>query len=58
MPDNLKDIGPQDATRINPNETREVAYWTKALGCGKEELENAVKAGSNSAEAIRGFLRK
>ncbi len=58
MADNLKEKGPQDSSRINPNETWEVAYWTKALGVTKEELEQAVKKVGNSAEKVREHLKK
>ncbi len=32
MADDLKQRGPQDASRISLNEEWEVQYWTKALG--------------------------
>ena len=38
-------------------EPYEVRDWCKSLGCGKEELERAVKAVGHSAEKVREYLK-
>jgi predicted RNA-binding protein YlqC (UPF0109 family) len=53
MSDNLKNNGPQDRSRINVNESWEVAYWTKELGVSKEELEKLVKKAGPAVSAVR-----
>lgn len=58
MSDNLKERGPQDASRISLTEEWEVRYWTKALGVSKERLEQLVKQHGHSAAAIRIALGK
>lgn len=58
MADDLKNRGPQDASRINVHEEHEVRYWTEALGVTKEQLEQAVKAVGVSAQAVREHLKK
>jgi hypothetical protein len=58
MSDNMKDRGPQDASRINVHEDYEVRYWTKALGVSKAELEALVKKVGVSADAVRKELGK
>jgi len=58
MTDNKTLRSPQDASRIALGEDYEVAYWTKALGVDKGELQNAVSAVGNSADAVRAYLKK
>jgi hypothetical protein len=58
MADDLKEKRPQDSSRISTSEDWEIAYWTKALGCTKQELIAAVKAVGNSAAAVRKHLGK
>jgi hypothetical protein len=58
MPDDLKDRGAQDRSRISLHEEHEVRYWTKALGVSKEELASAVAKVGNSADAVRHELGK
>lgn len=53
MSDNLNNNGPQDRSRINVNESWEVAYWTKELGVTKEELEKLVKKAGTAVSAVR-----
>ena len=36
--------GPQDASRVNVNESWELQYWTQRLGVTAEQLRTAVKA--------------
>lgn len=56
MADNLKDPGPLDGKFISLKEDHEVAYWTKALGVTRAQLEDAVAAVGNSAKAVREHL--
>ncbi|MDF2449528.1 MAG: hypothetical protein K0R26_2032 [Bacteroidota bacterium] len=58
MSDNKTKIKPQDSSKININEDYEVQYWTKTLGCTKQELKNAVEKAGVSAEAVRKFLKE
>lgn len=58
MSDNLQDRGAQDRSRIALGEKHELDYWTRALGCTREELEEAVKAVGSSAAAVREHLSR
>lgn len=53
MADDLKQRGPQDASRISLSEDWEVQYWTKTLGVSKEKLAELVKEHGSSAAAVR-----
>ncbi len=57
MADDPTKRAPQDAQRISLSEPHEVAYWTKALGVTKAELEAAVKAAGPMAKDVRARLR-
>ena len=58
MADDKSKVAPGDRSRININEDYEVAYWTKALGCTKQELEKAVKEVGVSASAVKKYFNK
>jgi len=58
MSDDKTKRGPADSSRINVNEDYEVTYWTGALECTKDELEEAVKAVGTSSKAVREYLVK
>jgi hypothetical protein len=58
MADNLTNRGPADRSRINVNETWEVAYWTRELGCTESQLRAAVRAVGVSVAAVRKYLGK
>ena len=58
MADNLKERGPQDASRISMTEEWEVRYWTKALGVSREELDQLVREHGNSADSVRKALTR
>lgn len=58
MADDKSKVAPGDRSRINVNEDYEVAYWTKALGCTKQELEKAVKEVGVSASAVKKYFNK
>lgn len=58
MPDDLRNRGPQDRSRINVNEPWEVRYWCSEFGCTEAQLRAAVQAVGVSAEAVRRRFRK
>jgi hypothetical protein len=58
MPDDLKNRGAQDRSRISLKEEHEVYYWTKALGVSKQQLIDAIERVGNSADAVRCELGK
>lgn len=58
MPDDLKNRGPRDRSRINIHEPWEVTYWCSHFGCSQLQLINAVNQVGTSAEAVRKFLKK
>ncbi|MBS5982305.1 DUF3606 domain-containing protein [Clostridium butyricum] len=43
MSDNTGIKQPEDPKKINVNQSWEVEYWCKVLGCTKEQLKAAVK---------------
>ena len=49
---------PQDSSRIALGEDYEVEYWTKKFGVTRDELEKAVKAVGNDAEAVEEYLKR
>lgn len=58
MADDLNNRGPQDRNRINVNESWEVRYWTKELGCTEEELRAAVTSAGVSVDKVREYLKQ
>ncbi len=56
MSDDKSKTAPQDASRINVNESYELAYWTKTLGVTEERLKQLVKDHGVSVEAIRSAI--
>jgi hypothetical protein len=56
MSDDKTKTGPQDASRININESYEVRYWTQALGVSEEVLREAVAASGVSVDKVRAYL--
>ncbi len=58
MSDDLSKKRPQDATKVNVNESWELEYWSKKFGVTKEQLKNAVKAVGVSAAAVQKYLGK
>jgi hypothetical protein len=57
MPDDKSKKGPQDASRVNVNESYEVEYWTKKFGVTEKQLRDAVKAIGTSAGAVEKYLK-
>lgn len=58
MSDDLSKKRPQDATKVNVNESWELEYWSKKFGVTKDQLKNAVKAVGVSAAAVKKYLGK
>ncbi|WP_288462566.1 DUF3606 domain-containing protein [uncultured Chryseobacterium sp.] len=56
--DGLSKRRPQDASKVNVNETWELEYWSKKFGVTKELLKEAVKAVGTSAAAVKKYLLK
>ena len=56
MPDNLKIRVPQDPLKINIQQTWEIEYWTKTLGCTETELRAAVAAVGPMVADVRDYL--
>jgi uncharacterized protein DUF3606 len=42
-----------DRLRVSMDDQHEVRYWTKTLGCSKDELTAAVARVGNSSDAVR-----
>ena len=57
MPDDRLRRGQPDRSKINMNEDYEVQYWTKELGCTRQELDALVKRVGVSAEAVKKALK-
>ncbi|WP_082474329.1 DUF3606 domain-containing protein [Chryseobacterium sp. Leaf201] len=58
MSDDLDKRRPQDATKVNVNESWELDYWSKKFGVTKERLKEAVKAVGTSAATVQKYLGK
>jgi hypothetical protein len=58
MSDDLTKTGPQDANKINLNETWEVNDWCKKFGITETKLREAVKAVGTSVAAVKTYLGK
>ena len=58
MADDKTKKGPADSSRVNVNEDYEVAYWTDAFDCTKQELIEAVEKVGTSSKAVKDYLSK
>ncbi|RQO40169.1 DUF3606 domain-containing protein [Chryseobacterium sp. KBW03] len=58
MNDDLSKRRPQDASKVNVNETWELEYWSKKFGVTKEKLKEAVKAVGTSSVTVQKYLGK
>ena len=56
MSDDLTKKIPQDANRINLNQSWEVEYWCSELNCTEDELREAVEKVGDSVDAVREYL--
>lgn len=57
MADNRTLRGPRDSSRIAMGEDYEVEYWTDKFGVSRDELQKAVDAVGNSADAVEARLK-
>lgn len=57
MADNKTLRTPRDSSRIAMGEDYEVAYWTDKFGISRDELQRAVSAVGNSADAVERHLK-
>lgn len=48
----------QDRSRISLSDHQTIRYWTESLGVSREQLEQLVQQHGDSAEKIRGILKK
>jgi hypothetical protein len=58
MPDDLKNRGPADRSRINVNEPHEVRYWTGKFGCSSAQLTTAVAEVGVMADKVEAWIKK
>ena len=58
MPDDLKNTGKGDDSRININQPHEVTYWTKTLNVTADKLAAAVKAVGPMVKDVKKYLGK
>ncbi len=58
MADKLDERGPQDRSRIDLNEERDVRYWCDKLNCRPDELRVAVNAVGVSVNDVKIYLGK
>ena len=57
MADNMTLRGPQDSSRIAMGEDYEVEHWTGKFGVSRDELQKAVDAVGNGADAVEAHLK-
>ena len=58
MSDNPNVRGPQDRSRINPEQKHELQYWTNKFGVSEDKLREATKEVGNSAEKVEEYLKQ
>ena len=58
MPDDKKNRGEPDRSRINTSEEHEIRYWTKKFGVSSQQLNETVKKVGTSASAVQKALGK
>lgn len=58
MPDDRKNRGEPDRSRINTSEEHEIRYWTKKFGVSSQQLNETVKKVGTSASAVQKALGK
>ena len=59
MSDNKTKKGSADRTRINKNESYEMAYWTRKWSISPQQLRGAIRAtGSVNVKKLQEYLKK
>jgi hypothetical protein len=56
MPNSLRDRGQADQLRINLNEPKDVAYWSRLFGVSAQRLQELVKMHGVMASDLRKAL--
>jgi Protein of unknown function (DUF3606). len=56
--DDLSKKRPQDASKVNLQESWEVSYWCDALNCTEGQLRSAVKAVGVYVVDVKRYLKK
>ena len=57
MPENKKDKGQQDRSRVAADQDFEINYLVEKTGASREEIERAIKEVGNSRENVEAFLK-
>lgn len=57
MADDKNARGPQDSSRIAMGEDYEVEYWMDKFGVTRDQLQKAVDAVGNGADAVERHLK-
>ena len=58
MPDNKKDKGQRDRSRVAADQDFEINYLVEKTGASREEIERAIKEVGNSREKVEVFIKK
>ena len=58
MPDDTKQRGGQDRTRIDVSEAYELRDWAKKFGVTPKRLQEAVKAVGDEASEVEEYLNR
>jgi hypothetical protein len=56
MSDDTNNRGPQDRSRVAIGQDHEVRYWSEKFGVSERQLQDAVDAVGESAEAVENYL--
>jgi hypothetical protein len=56
--DDAKIRGPQDRSRVNTEQEREVRYWAQEVGVAEKQLRQTVHLMGSSAEKVRKHLKR
>jgi hypothetical protein len=57
MRDDQRERGPEDRSRINVEEDREIRWWCVQFNCSEAQLRQAVKKVGITPESVRKALR-
>jgi hypothetical protein len=57
MPDDLKQTGKADDTRINVDQDHELTYWSEKLGVSRDRLREVVAKAGPMVKNVREHLQ-
>jgi Protein of unknown function (DUF3606) len=57
MPDELKQTGKADDTRINVDQEHEVKYWSEKFGVSRDQLRSTVAKVGSMVKNVRDHLQ-